>query len=158
MSTRDAAETRTDGRTNDGNTGYEDVELQTAQLAALPEEISNLESTIENLRASQQPKSSNPELNLPLQPTLALLSKKEQEIADLDRQIANLQRVLPEKKRAVADLEGDLGPLEARKNAAVQSANEAKRGRENGGLGDELEERGRWLKGVDSGLRAMLEV
>jgi predicted RNase H-like nuclease (RuvC/YqgF family) len=138
--------------------GYEELELQTTQLAALPEEISHLESTIANLRASQQPRSSNPSLNLPLQPTLSLLSKKEQELVDLDRQIANLRRVLPEKKRAVADLEADLGPLEARKNGAVQSANEAKRGRENGGLGDELEERGRWLKGVDRGLRAMLEV
>lgn len=87
-----------------------------------------------------------------------MLSKKEQELADLDRQIANLQRVLPEKKRAVADLEKDLGPLEARKNGAVQSANEAKKGRENGGMGDELEEKGRWLKSVDGGLRAMLEV
>jgi hypothetical protein len=56
--------------------------------------------------------------------------------------------VLPEKKRAVADLEKDLGPLEARKNGAVQ----------NGGMGDELEEKGRWLKGVDSGLKAMLEI
>jgi hypothetical protein len=66
--------------------------------------------------------------------------------------------VLPEKKRAVADLEKDLGPLEARKNGAVQSANEAKKGKENGGMGDELEERGRWLKSVDSGLKAMLEI
>lgn len=65
---------------------------------------------------------------------------------------------MPEKKRAVAALEQELGPLETRKNGAVQSANEARRGRENGGLGDELEERGRWLKSVDGGLKAMLEV
>lgn len=138
--------------------GYEEIGLQTAQLEGLPEEIAQLETKLVALRASQQPKSSNPSLNLPLQPTLSLLSNKEQELADLDRQIANLQRVLPEKKRAVAALEADLGPLEARKNNAVQNAAEAKRGRENGGLGDELEERGRWLKGVDSGLKAMLEV
>jgi hypothetical protein len=25
-------------------------------------------------------------------------------------------------------------------------------------MGDELEEKGRWLKGVDSGLKAMLEI
>lgn len=87
-----------------------------------------------------------------------MLAKKEQELSDLDRQIAALKRALPEKKRVVADLEADPGPLEARKNGAVQSANEAKRGRENGGLGDELEERGRWLKGVDRVLKEMLEV
>lgn len=127
-------------------------------MESLPDEISHLESTIAELRASQQPKSSNPSLNLPLQPTLSLLSQKEQELADLDRQIANMRRVLPEKKRSVAALEADLSPLEARKNGAVQSAKEAKRGRENGGLGDELEERGRWLKAVDGGLRFMLEV
>lgn len=95
---------------------------------------------------------------MPLQPTLSMLSQREQELADLNRQIAQLQAAIPEKKRANAALEAELGPLQARKNTAVQSAREAKKGRENGGLGDELEERGRWLRGVDQGLRSMLDV
>lgn len=37
-------------------------------------------------------------------------------------------------------------------------ASEAVRRREEGGGGDELERRGRWLKGVEKGLRGMLEV
>jgi len=46
-----------------------------------------------------------------------------------------------------------------RKMKAVQEAQEARRRRQDGaGIGDELEERGRWLRGVETGLRKMLEV
>lgn len=134
------------------------MQLQTTQMASFPEEIADLESTIFALQSAQEPKSSNPALSLPLQPTLSLLSQRERDLADLNRQIAQLQAAIPEKKRANAALEVELGPLESRKNSAVQSAREAKEGRENGGLVDELEERGRWLRGVDRSLRTMLDV
>lgn len=138
--------------------GYEELQLQTSQLESLPAEIENLQTTISTLQASQTPQSSNPSLSLPLQPTLSLLSQKEAELSDLDRQIAALRAAIPAKKQAIANLEADLVPLEQRKEDAVRSANEARQGRENGGKGDELEERGRWLRGVEGSLKTMLEV
>lgn len=95
---------------------------------------------------------------MPLQPTLSLLSQKEAELSDIDRQIAALQAAIPAKKQAISNLEADLGPLARRKDDAVQGANEARQGRENGGKGDELEERGRWLRGVEGSLKTVLEV
>ncbi|KAK5131262.1 hypothetical protein LTR08_001167 [Meristemomyces frigidus] len=136
---------------------YETIQLQSAQLEALPSEIDNLQTTIASLQQTQEPQSSNPSLALPLQPTLELLTTREQQLSDLDQQIAQLQAELPAKRQEVQQLQDELAPLQMRKIKAVQEAQEARRRRANGGLGDELEEKGRWLRGVDSGLRAMLQ-
>jgi len=134
------------------------VQIQTAQLDSLPAEIEGLQQTISELQSAQQPRSSNPLLSLPLQPTLDLLSEREQQLADLDEQISALRSALPAKKQQVEQLRDELAPLQTRKIKAVQEAQDARRRRENGGLGDELEEKGRWLRGVEAGLRGMLEV
>lgn len=140
-------------------TGHEIIQLQTTQLSSLPTEIGNLEAHIAALTAAQKPTSEDPQLNLSLPATQALLARREEELAELDRQLADLQSTLPQRKRDVIRLQGELEPLEQRKRLVVDEAREAKRLRGgDGGLARELEERGRWLKGVDAGLRAMLEV
>jgi len=58
----------------------------------------------------------------------------------------------------VSALQDEVSILNAKKIRAVEEAMEARRGRENGGMVDELEDRGRWLRGVEAGLRTMLEV
>ncbi|KAK5112435.1 hypothetical protein LTR85_011544 [Meristemomyces frigidus] len=137
---------------------YDAIQVQTVQLETLPAEIENLQSTISALQDAQEPKSSNPSLAMPLQPTLKLLAEREQQLSDIDRQIVALQAALPAKRQEVERLQDELAPLQMRKINAVQEAKQARRRREDGGLGDELEEKGRWLRSVDSGLRAMLEV
>jgi len=143
-------------------TGYEIITLQTAQLESLPEEIENLESIISTLRAQQADTASankNPSLNLPLKPTMDLLAAREQDLSDLDQHIAVLEASLPAKRQRVERLQNELAPLQAKKIRAVQDAQDARRRREGGGIsGDELEEKGRWLRGVESGMRSMLQV
>nr|OQO25537.1 hypothetical protein B0A51_06575 [Rachicladosporium sp. CCFEE 5018] len=120
-----------------------------------------LQARIEELESAAQtdsPHPTKPELSMGLQPTLELLSGKEAKLTDLDARIASLQREQPEKQRIISGLESELEPLRLRKEAAIKSANEAKRGKENGGLGDDLELQGRWLRGVEAGLKGMLEV
>ena len=51
-----------------------------------------------------------------------------------------------------------MAPIQMRKIKAVEEAQEAKRRREMGAGADELEEKGRWLRGVETSLKAMLEV
>lgn len=77
---------------------------------------------------------------------------------DLDRQIEALRASLPHKRDEVTALQDEVSILNTKKIRAVEEAKEARRRRENGGMGDELDERGRWLRGVESGLRTMLEV
>lgn len=139
---------------------YEQIQLRTSQLESLPSEIAELEQVISRLKDVQEPKSEDAELSLPLQPTMDLLRQREQELQSVDLEIARLQAALPAKKAEVSRLQDELAPIQMRKNKAVEEAKEARRRREGGGNGeaDELEEKGRWLRGVEGSLKAMLEV
>ncbi|CAK3793042.1 galactose dehydrogenase [Lecanosticta acicola] len=138
---------------------YEQVQLQTAQLESLPTDIAHLESTISELQQRQEPRSSDPEMAMPLQPTQDLLGERERELRNADMEIERLQASLPAKKAEVQRLQDELAPIQMRKIKAVEEAQEARKRREGpDGAADELEEKGRWLRGVESGLKAMLEV
>jgi chromosome segregation ATPase len=138
---------------------YENIQMQTTQLQELPEKIGALQTSVEELKAAQQP-GSNPTLNLPLEKTLALVEERERERADLDRQLEQLQVMVPRKTRELERLNAELQPLEVKRLGSTASAREAKRRKEEalGGVGDDLEERGRWWRGVESGLKGMLGV
>lgn len=103
------------------------------------------------------PRSSDPALAMPLQPTLDLVACREDELASVDAQIAALQAALPGKQARVEALQDEVSIVNMRKIKAVEEAQEARRSRANGGMGDELEERGRWLRGVEAGLKSMVE-
>ncbi|KEQ89515.1 hypothetical protein M438DRAFT_401604 [Aureobasidium pullulans EXF-150] len=137
---------------------HELIHLQTTQLHALPADIQNLDITIANLKAAQETPSSHPMLNLPLRPTNSLLAEKLSDLARLDREIAELQSTLPDKKRRVASLQADLEPIESRKRSAITQAKDAQKKRGQHVLAQDLDERGKWLKSVDTGLRLMLQV
>jgi chromosome segregation ATPase len=138
---------------------HENIQMQTSQLQELPEKIEELQTSIEELRAGQQP-GSNPTLNMPLEKTLALVEERERERAELDRQLEQLQVMVPRKTRELERLNAELQPLEVKRLGTTASAREAKRRKEEalGGVGDDLEERGRWWRGVESGLKGMLGV
>jgi len=93
-----------------------------------------------------------------LQPTLELLGDREEQLMDLDQQIEALRADLVQKQEEVGSLKDEVSILNTRKIKAVNEAKEARRRRENGGMGDDLEEKGRWLRGVESSLRTMLQV
>ncbi|KAF2275806.1 uncharacterized protein EI97DRAFT_433749 [Westerdykella ornata] len=138
---------------------YEGIQLRTTQLETLPSEIENLEAAIEKLKQDQTPSPDNPELALPLAETTQLLQAREAEVAALDAQIAKLQSALPNRSRELEKLERELKPLETQKQGTVAAAKEARRRRdEGGGIGDKLEERGRWLRASEQALKEMLEV
>jgi chromosome segregation ATPase len=138
---------------------YENVQMQITQLQDLPQRIEELQASVEELKASQTP-GSHPTLNMPLEKTLALVEERQKEKADLDRQLEQLQMLLPRKTRELERLNAELQPLEVKRLGSTASAREAKRRKEEalGGVGDDLEERGRWWRGVESGLKGMLGV
>ncbi len=140
--------------------GYETIQLQTSQLESLPTDIANLESTLQLLRETQSPSSTDESLSLPLPATLALLSTREAELAQLNHQLKSLESALPRKTRELERLENELRPLELQKQGSTAAAKEARRRKEEGlkGQGDDLEQRGRWWRGVEAGLKGMLEI
>jgi len=119
-----------------------------------------LKESIQVLKAAQEPKTDNPLLALPLSKTVEVLSDKETESAKLDIELSEMQAAAKRRARELERLQSELEPIRAQKIRATNDAQEAKRRKAAGmpGLGDELEERGRWLRGVDTALRAMLEV
>ncbi|KAF2632632.1 hypothetical protein BU25DRAFT_487088 [Macroventuria anomochaeta] len=138
---------------------YDGMQLRRQQLETLPTEIEGLEASIAQLKQDQTPTSSNPELGLPLRETLRLLNEREAELAALNAQIAQLQSSLPTRAKELEKLERELKPLETQKQGTVAAAKEARRRKEEGGgIGDELEEKGRWLTAFEKALRVMLEV
>jgi hypothetical protein len=138
---------------------YDAVQLQTTQLQELPDKIKGLQASIDRLKASQEP-GSHPTLNLPLQKTWVLVEERVRERAELDRQLEHLKTMVPRKTKELERLNAELQHLEAKRLANTASAREAKRRKEEalGGAGDDLEDRGRWWRGVESGLKGMLGV
>ncbi|ELR07924.1 hypothetical protein GMDG_02783 [Pseudogymnoascus destructans 20631-21] len=138
---------------------HEAIKLQTSQLGDLPEKIDYLHASIAELQAAQAPGPSA-NLSMPLDKTMALVEDKEKESAELDRILEKLQLELPRKTRAVERLEAELQPLEVKRQGTTALARDAKRRKEDalGGNGDDLEERGRWWRGVEGGLKVLLDV
>ncbi|KFY10078.1 hypothetical protein V492_05199 [Pseudogymnoascus sp. VKM F-4246] len=136
---------------------HEAIKLQTSQLEELPEKIDYLQTSISELQAAQAPGPSA-SLSLPLDKTMALVEEKEKESAELDRILEKLQSELPRKTKAVERLEAELQPLEVKRQGTTALARDAKRRKEDalGGNGDDLEERGRWWRGVEGGLKVIL--
>ena len=141
---------------------WETVQLQTTLLGTLPEQIDGLKETLEQLRqqngANEDVASEDPNLNLPLHATQELVKERKAELAEINKKLRNLQQALPKRAHALEREERELKVLEQERERSVAGAREALDRKKAGGGADELELRGRWLKGADSGLRQMLGV
>ncbi|KAI9778254.1 MAG: hypothetical protein M1839_008278 [Geoglossum umbratile] len=135
---------------------HESIVLQASLLETLPPQIAHLTSSIALLQSTHPPPTP---LTLPLPATLSLLASQKATLAQLTHQLTALQTTLPRKTRELERLEAELRPLESRKLGSVAGAREARRRKEEGaGMGDDLEERGRWWRGVEAGLKELLDV
>ncbi|KAL7621230.1 hypothetical protein AAE478_008547 [Parahypoxylon ruwenzoriense] len=140
---------------------YERVKIETVKLEELPSKIKDLENAAAELRKIQATGSnSNPELNLPLAKTLDLVESKKRQRAELDRQLEQLQSQVPRKKKELDRLQAELQPLEAKRQNITAAAKEARRRKEAalGGIEDDLEERGRFLRASETSLRHILKI
>ena len=141
---------------------WQAVQLQTTVLGSLPQQIDGLNQTLEELRrqnqAGREGRSDDPDLNLPLPATQALLEERSAELDEVSNQLKSLQQALPRQNRALEREERELKMLGQERERAVLGAREAVERRREGGGADELELRGRWLRGVERGLTSLLGV
>lgn len=140
---------------------YEGVKLQTIKLEQLPVKIEGLEEKVQGLRATHSERlHENPEMNLPLQKTLDLVDEKKRQRDELDRTLEQLQSQVPRKKKELDRLQAELQPLETKRTNSTAAAREARRRKDGAvrGVEDDLEERGRWYRASETGLRQMLEL
>ena len=141
---------------------WETVQLQTTLLGSLPHQICGLQEVLADLRRQNQSgeegRSDDPNLNMPLPATKALLEERSAELDELNKQLRSLQQALPRQSRVLEREERDLKFFEQERERAVISARQAVERRQGGGGADELELRGRWLRDVEGGLRGLLGV
>ena len=150
-----------DARGRDLSRRYETISLQTTLLSSLPPQIEDLNQTLVRLRKQNQStdtSETNPALALPLPATLELLEEKQASLDELNAQVKALQQKLPRQTRALESEDRELQKLELEREKVVGLAREAVERKQEGGGADELERKGRWLRGVESGLREMLEI
>lgn len=150
-----------DARGRDLSRRYETIFLQTTLLSSLPPQIEDLNQTLFSLRKhiqSTDTSETNLALAMPLPATLELLEEKQASLDELNAQLKALQQALPRQTRTLESEERELQKLELERERAVGLAREAVDRKQEGGGADELERKGRWLRGVESGLREMLEV
>ena len=151
-----------DARGRDLSRRHETVSLQTTLLSSLPTQIEELDQTLVALRKQSQPANAdedmNPAMAMPLPATLELLEDRKATLDEMNAQLKSLQQVLPRQTRTLDMEERELRKLELERERAVSAAREAVERKQEGGGADELEMRGRWLRGIESGLKRMLEV
>ncbi|KAI1080143.1 hypothetical protein F5B20DRAFT_115821 [Whalleya microplaca] len=150
-----------EGKARELSQKYERVRLETVRLEELPAKIAELETAVAALRATQASGlNPNPELNLPLAKTVDLVEAKKRQRAELDRQLEQLQSQVPRKKKELDRLQAELQPLETKMQNSMAAAKEARRRKEAalGGVEDDLEERGRWFRAAEAGVKQMLEL
>lgn len=138
---------------------YENVQLETSKLRDLPARINELEGRVAELKDAQAPGRS-PNMSLPLGKTLELLDERQRRQQELDRELEQLQARVPRKRKEMERLQTELQPLEAKRQNSTAAAKEARRRKEAalGGVEDDLEERGRWLRANETALKKMLEI
>ena len=100
----------------------------------------------------------NPALAMPLLATLELLDNRQASLDEVNAQLKSLQQALPRQTKTLESEERELQKLELERENAVGLARQAVARRQEGGGAHELERKGRWLRGVESGLRGMLEI
>lgn len=150
-----------DARGRDLSRRYETISLQTTLLSSLPPQIGDLNQTLARLRKQNQSadtNETNPALAMPLPATLELLDDRQASLDELNAQLKALQQTLPRHTRTLENEERELQKLEMERERVVGLAREAIERKREGGGADELERKGRWLRGVESGLREMLEI
>ena len=152
-----------DARGRDLSRRYEAITLQTTLLSSLPAQTEDLKETLAALKEQSQPAGNgageiDPMMALPLSATEQLVQERTFRLEEVKKQLKSLQQVVPKQSRTLESEERELRKLEGERERAVAAAREAVERKREGGGADELEMKGRWLRSVEGGLRAMLEV
>ncbi|OAP59085.1 hypothetical protein AYL99_06383 [Fonsecaea erecta] len=153
-------------RARDVARAYESVGEGMDVLGRVPAEIETLKAEVESLKAelaarqgddSAHHGSGDPRMHLSLTATEQALVEQRERNAEIDRQIAEIQKQMPAKVREVEKMDRELAELEKRRNESTKLAIEGRRRREQGGR-DEVEELGRWYKANEAVMKGLLGV
>lgn len=138
---------------------YENIQLDTTRLEALPRTIRGILAQVSELKSSRATADANPDMNLSLSKTRHLVSRRQAEQQEVTRELEALQSKIPRKRKETERLEAELGLLETKRQNSRTAAREAKRRKEAalGGVGDDLEQRAKWWRASEAILTQLLD-
>lgn len=151
---------------------WEGVEAGKRELGKLPGEVQALRREVEGLReeVGRRQRELNGEdaggvggseeggeryQTFTLEATRQAISEQQSRKAEIDREIAELERRLPGKVRECERVERELEEMERRREEVTRQAREVRRIREEGGR-DTVGERGRWYRAREGVLGGLL--
>ena len=154
------------------------VREQREELREMPGRISKLREDMGTLRRErgsllgpgdeeqQDPAGSGEQLDdLGLEAAVNLVETREEQVSHLNAKSDSLAEALARKEKELRRVKEELSASERSKDVAVQNAREARetregraRGEGKGDMVDEIEEQGRWLRGVETTMKGLLQV
>lgn len=142
---------------------WERVQREGEVVRGLPGRVGELERTVGELRAlrGEMLGGGVGEMGMGLARTREVVEGRREQARGLEREVEVLAgQQVPRKRKEVERLRAEVAGLEKRRANSVAAAREAKRRRENaqGGVGDELEARGRWYRASEAVLRQVLDL
>ena len=167
----DALVTELEGRARELGRRWSGIEEGTQELKRAWGEVETLTVEAERLKQEIEVRNADggdggygglggTEYGLGLEATVGLVEEREEHLETLDAQLEALAEARASKERKLMLMKDELDHAERTKNEAVKIAHAARRRRQEGvgGLDDEVEDRGRWLRGVEATMRNLLAV
>ncbi|KAK3363677.1 hypothetical protein B0T25DRAFT_576233 [Lasiosphaeria hispida] len=141
---------------------YERAQRETAALREVPERMAAVEERVRQMKSDEEGGGGRgePEMNMPLAKTAALVEARRREQRELGRALEQLGAQAPRKRKEVERLRAELAQLEAKRVHSTTAAREAKRRKEDaqGGVEDDLEAKGRWYRATETALNQVLDI
>lgn len=100
---------------------YEQLTAEIEEARKLPGQIADTEAQITKLKEEGL----GSDFNLPLCDTLAQAELREAELADLELQLEEINRVLPDRQQRLHCLNDEISPMESNKEGLERFAHEA---------------------------------
>ncbi|KAK0725586.1 hypothetical protein B0H67DRAFT_598785 [Lasiosphaeris hirsuta] len=149
-----------EARARDLAARYERVRLETVLLREVPGRAAALEEAVRLMKSEKEGAGREPEMNMPLAKTAALVEVRRRELRELDRALEQLSAQAPRKRKEMERLRAELAQLEAKRVHSKTAAREAKRRKEDaqGGVEDDLEAKGRWYRATETVLNQVLDI
>lgn len=140
---------------------WKGIESAREELDSLPSVIEGLKAEVEEMRRTQgidgEVGDGQAEMGMGLEETVTLVKEREQQLERVGGRLEEVREEREKKEKELEKLQEDVVRSEREVKRAKKAAEDARRRREGkGGVGDEIEEKGRWLRGVEGTLRGLL--
>ena len=143
---------------------HQSVETQAQELREMPTELERLRTEIVRMRQEQgiggEVGDGQAEMGMGLEATVNLVEEREEQLERVQKRLEQVVEQRARKEKELKKMKDEAAAAERERDKAMRSAEDAKKGQKEGktSIGDEVEEKGRWLRGVETTMKGLLGV